>query len=44
MWMDNIKMDLVDSMGLYGIEWCCSGQGLAEGSCEHRIAFGSIKC
>jgi hypothetical protein len=34
-WVNNIKMDLRDRMGRYGLDLSGSGQGPVEGSCEH---------
>jgi hypothetical protein len=35
-WMDNIKMDIgeIGWGGWFILDWCGSGQGLVEGSCE----------
>jgi hypothetical protein len=39
-WEDNIRMDL----GEIGLDWCGSGSGPVEGSCEHgNEPTGSIK-
>jgi hypothetical protein len=44
-WANNIRMDLTDRMGWYGLGQCGSEQGPVEGSCEHgNELFGSIKC
>jgi hypothetical protein len=43
-WVDNIKMDLRDRMGWWGLDRSCSGYGPLEGSCERgNEPSGSIK-
>jgi hypothetical protein len=36
-WEDNIKVDLRESMGRYGLDLPGSRYGQVEGSCEHNI-------
>jgi hypothetical protein len=33
-WVDNIKMDHRDRLGRCGLDWCSSGYGQVESSCE----------
>jgi hypothetical protein len=40
-WVDNVKMDLRERMGWYGLDWC----GSVEECYEHGTEpSGSIKC
>jgi hypothetical protein len=45
MWMDNIKINLGDRAGWYGLDSSGSEYGPLQGSCEHcNEPLGSIKC
>jgi hypothetical protein len=44
-WVVNIKMDLRERMGWYGLDRSGSASALVESSCEHgNEPSGSIKC